>query len=241
MKYLLLILTLAFSFNASASSYDNELLKLTNAERARYNLPALILNSRLGTAAQLHAKDMATHNYFSHTGLNGSTLASRANDAGYDYRYIGENIAKGYQTPEQVVTGWMNSKGHRDNILNSNYTEVGFGYADENDTYWVQLFGHSGSSTSTPVVTTPSILDKTNALLDRIEADFSFISNTNTLVSGSGNDAVYYRMYFNYTVVLVIYHDNFFLGEYKRSNWEFTMLSSLEQANIIFCDGDCWN
>ncbi len=244
MKYLLLIITLVFTVNANASFYDNELLRLTNAERAYYGLPALTFNATLGTAAQLHAEDMAANSYLEHTGLNGSTPASRATNAGYDYLYIGENIAAGYQTPEEVVDAWMNSEGHRANILNSNYTEIGFGYAyqynDYYGSYWVQLFGQSQNTPT--VVESVSTLDKANALFNRIEYDFDFIPDTNSIVSGSGYDAVYYRMYFNYEVALVVYQETFFLGEYDYwYGWEFTALSTLEEANYIFCDGYCWD
>jgi hypothetical protein len=128
-----------------ASSYDVELLRLTNFVRQKAGLPALRLSTRLGQVALNHARDMAANNYFSHTGLNGSQSWDRAKAAGYHYSYIAENISAGHATPRKTILSWMNSPGHRKNILNPNYTEIGFGYAYSNASkykyYWVQVFG----------------------------------------------------------------------------------------------------
>jgi hypothetical protein len=145
----------AFSYTAPASQYDTELLSLTNAERQKAGLPALKLSSQLGQAAQNHAKDMAINNYFSHTGLDGSQPSERAAAVGYSYSYVGENISAGRTIPSDTIQGWMNSQGHRENILNPNYTEIGFGYAyskySQYRHYWVQVFGKSSdTSASTP-------------------------------------------------------------------------------------------
>jgi uncharacterized protein YkwD len=131
------------------NNFIQEVLDLTNAERAKEGLSALKLNSNLNLAAQNHSEDMAQQDYFSHTGVNGSSSGDRATSAGYQFSYLGENIAAGYTTPEEVVQGWMNSSGHRANILNANYQEMGLGYYYlENDTgnvnynyYWTQEFG----------------------------------------------------------------------------------------------------
>jgi len=136
---------IALSSATQASQYDAELLQLTNTERQNAGLPALTLSSQLGQAAQNHAEDMATNNYFSHDGLNGSQPWDRAKAAGYNYSYVGENIYAGLSTATAVIKGWMNSQGHRENILNPNYTEIGFGYAYNQSSdyrhYWVQVFG----------------------------------------------------------------------------------------------------
>jgi uncharacterized protein YkwD len=130
---------LIFSTTASlASIYDNELLTLTNAERQKYNLAPLTLSSQLGQAAQGHADDMANNNYFSHTGLNGSSVSDRVRATGYSYRSVGENIAAGQRSPSDVIQGWMNSTGHRANILNSGYTQIGFGYSTQSS----NTYGH---------------------------------------------------------------------------------------------------
>jgi uncharacterized protein YkwD len=126
-------------------SFETELLKLTNLERQKAGLSPLKLSPRLTRSAQSHAVDMARNNYFSHTGLNGSSMADRAKGNGYKYFALGENIAAGKATPEGTIRQWMNSSGHRANILNSKFTEIGFGYENAPNSryrhYWVQVFG----------------------------------------------------------------------------------------------------
>ncbi|SKB04306.1 CAP domain-containing protein [Aeromicrobium choanae] len=101
------------------------------------------LESRLSSAAQRHALDMATHDFFSHTGSNGSDLSDRVDAQGYDWSRLGENIAAGQQSPKQVVGAWLASPGHCRNIMGP-FTELGVGYATGDTrygTYWVQDFG----------------------------------------------------------------------------------------------------
>jgi hypothetical protein len=92
--------------------------------------------------------------------LNGSTPATRVTAAGYQYNYVGENIAAGNATPAETIAQWMNSEGHRANILNVNYTEIGFGHtyqaSSEYRHYWVQVFGRSSGSTTPVTPTTPT-------------------------------------------------------------------------------------
>ncbi len=133
------------SQNSHRGSFETELLKLTNLERQKAGLSPLKLSSQLTRAAQSHAVDMAKNNYFSHTGQNGSSMADRVKGIGYKYFAIGENIAAGKATPEGTMRQWMNSSGHRANILNSKFTEIGFGYENAPNSryrhYWVQVFG----------------------------------------------------------------------------------------------------
>ena len=135
----------------------NRVLELTNIERAKAGLKPLTLNNRLAQAAQGHSDSMAADDFFSHTGADGSDIGDRIKDSGYKYSRAGENIAAGQQTAEGVVRGWMNSPGHRANILNPNFTEIGIGYEFlENDRgsvnynhYWTQVFGTpSGNNSS---------------------------------------------------------------------------------------------
>ena len=141
----------------------NRVVELTNIERANAGLQPLTLDLQLADAAQDHSNDMAQDDFFNHTGVDGSTVGSRVTDTGYQYSTVGENIAAGQTTAEQVVEGWMNSPGHRANILNANFTEIGIGYKYlANDTgsvnlnhYWTQVFGtplsgNSGGSNSQP-------------------------------------------------------------------------------------------
>jgi len=112
--------------------------QLTNQVRAQHGLRPLSFNQRLYAAAQNHSNDMARHGFMSHQGSNGSSMSDRVRAVGYNYSSIAENVAAGYRTPEEVVRGWMNSPGHRKNILNPNLTEIGVGH-DNN--YWTQVFG----------------------------------------------------------------------------------------------------
>jgi uncharacterized protein YkwD len=107
--------------------------------------PALVLNDQLNSAAQKYATDMATYNYFSHTGRDGSQPWDRMQREGYSWRYAGENIAAGYTTARAVVDGWLRSPGHCANIMNKNYKDLGVGYAYGASStykyYWVNDFG----------------------------------------------------------------------------------------------------
>jgi uncharacterized protein YkwD len=106
-----------------------EVLRLVNVERATAGCRALTVDSRLARAANAHSADMAANNYFSHTGRNGSSVASRVEAAGYTWSRVGENIAKGQPTPAAVMQAWMNSSGHRANILNCSFRNIGIGLA----------------------------------------------------------------------------------------------------------------
>ncbi|MFD9724317.1 CAP domain-containing protein [Streptomyces sp. NPDC059072] len=115
-------------------------LSLVNQERAAAGCPALTLNAKLTRAAQDHSADMAAHGNMSHTGSDGSDPGTRITRAGYTWSSYGENVAYGYSTPEKVMEGWMNSPGHRANILNCSFKEIGIGLAQPNS-YWTQDFG----------------------------------------------------------------------------------------------------
>lgn len=123
---------------------QQQILTLVNVERKKANLQPLTLNNKLGQAAQNHTNDMVSKSYFSHTSPSGGTMTSRVNAVGYVYSTIGENIAAGSSTATATMTQWMNSPGHRANILNPKFRELGVGYAPSNDQYryyWTQVFG----------------------------------------------------------------------------------------------------
>ncbi|RMF68803.1 MAG: CAP domain-containing protein [Cyanobacteria bacterium J069] len=136
---------------AEPSGFIAEVLRLTNQFRQQNGVQALSYNNKLGNAAQGHSLNMANQDFFSHTGKDGSTIGQRVTAAGYQWSTTGENIAAGYTTPAAVVEGWINSPGHRANLLNPNYQEIGIGYYHlANDTgqvnyyhYWTQNFGRS--------------------------------------------------------------------------------------------------
>lgn len=121
-------------------SYAEQVVELVNAERVQEGLKPLSLNQSVQAAALVRAKE--TEASFSHTRPNGSNFSTALTEQGVRYRSSGENIAWGQRTPEQVMQGWMNSSGHRANILSSKYTEIGVGYyrSASGVNYWTQLF-----------------------------------------------------------------------------------------------------
>ena len=102
-------------------------------------------NELLAKASQLHAEDMAQHNYFSHSGRDDSRVAQRVERVGYRYRVTGENIAAGQASPEDAVAGWIKSPTHCANLMNPAFTEMGVAFAvareSEMGVYWTQVFG----------------------------------------------------------------------------------------------------
>lgn len=123
-------------------TYELRVLELVNEERVSRGLTPLTLSDELSSVAQAHSADMAKRNYFSHNSPEGLTPFDRIKNAGISYKSAGENIAAGQKTPEDVVESWMNSDGHRKNILNSSYREMGIGiaYGGSYGIYWTQLF-----------------------------------------------------------------------------------------------------
>jgi len=123
---------------ADTAGYAAEVARLVNAERAKAGLPALAADTALAAAAQSRAQETATS--FSHTRPDGREWHTVLAEQGITYRRAGENIAYGQKTPAEVVTGWMNSQGHRENIL-GNFTRIGVGVYEKNGVlYWAQLF-----------------------------------------------------------------------------------------------------
>jgi uncharacterized protein YkwD len=130
---------------ADQSSYVERVLDLTNAERQNAGLAPLSLSPELAESAQDYSQVLATSGCFAHTCGPVPDLVDRDAAAGYTgWSSIGENIAAGYATPQDVVAGWMASPGHRANILSPRFTEIGIGLADgaaPYGTYWTQEFG----------------------------------------------------------------------------------------------------
>lgn len=121
-----------------AESEQCQVFELVNIERNDRGEEPLEYNSALELAAQRHAEDMYENDYFSHTSQDGRDFGQRAEEAGYSGSPGGENIALGQNSAEQVMTSWMNSDGHRRNILDGNFDEIGVGF---HNNYWVQVFG----------------------------------------------------------------------------------------------------
>ncbi|POM60805.1 SCP-like extracellular protein, partial [Phytophthora palmivora] len=130
------------------SSYDDyyqQMLDAVNAERSKAGLSALCTNKKLAAAAKRHSDDMAANDFMAHDGSDGSTMSQRVTDAGYEWSAVAENVAAGQEDVASVMESWMNSEGHRANILGADYTMFGTAYAyDESTTYkhyWTQDFG----------------------------------------------------------------------------------------------------
>lgn len=117
-----------------------QVVKLVNEERAKAGLPALEYDATMAKAALVRARETETS--FSHTRPDGSSFSTALTEQGVSFRGAGENIAWGQRSPEEVMKGWMNSPGHKANILNKNYTKIGVGYYqnEKGVNYWTQLF-----------------------------------------------------------------------------------------------------
>ncbi len=137
----------------NSPTFEQQVLDLTNQERAKNGLAPLQGNAELNYAADIYAELMSQKNYFGHTGPDGSTPRNRVNTVGFDAQIVGENIARGQTTPKQVVDAWMKSPGHRANILNPRYTQIGVGF-DKN--YWVQDFGSNDTNPKSNIPTSGS-------------------------------------------------------------------------------------
>ncbi|AKF03008.1 Transporter [Sandaracinus amylolyticus] len=126
-----------------ASAIEAAELALTNAARREAGLSDLVCDEGLARAARLHSQDMCNQNYFMHDSLDGRSFVDRIDEQGVSWRTVGENIAHGYTTPEAVHTGWMNSDGHRRNILNGAFGRIGIGYVEcGGRPYWTQDFAN---------------------------------------------------------------------------------------------------
>ena len=123
--------------SGSISSLERQVVALVNQERAAYGLSPLTLSADLSDGARLKSQDMRDSRYFDHNSPTYGTPFEMMRSLGITYRAAAENIAMGYRTAEAVVNGWMNSPGHRANILSDKYTEIGVGHVDG---YWTQWF-----------------------------------------------------------------------------------------------------
>ena len=127
------------SEKAQVSSVIQQVVDLTNAERAKEGLAPLQIDSALTKSAQLKSQDMKDNNYFSHTSPTYGSPFDQMKSLGINYKSAAENIAMGQRSAEEVVQGWMNSAGHRANIMNGSYTHIGVGLSDSGY-YWTQQF-----------------------------------------------------------------------------------------------------
>lgn len=120
-------------------NYENEVIRLVNEQRVKNGLRELQADWELSRVARFKSQDMKDNNYFSHTSPVYGSPFEMIKNFGISYKSAGENIAKGQSTPQAVVNAWMNSSGHRANILNASYTKIGVGYVASGK-YWTQMF-----------------------------------------------------------------------------------------------------
>ena len=120
-------------------NYENEVIRLVNEIRVKNGMSELKSDWELSRVARFKSQDMKDNNYFSHTSPVYGSPFQMMKSFGISYKSAGENIARGQKTPETVVNAWMNSKGHRENILNSSYNTIGVGYVKSGN-YWTQMF-----------------------------------------------------------------------------------------------------
>ena len=123
----------------TATAYEKEVVRLVNEIRAQNGLKPLTYDWQLARVARYKSQDMKNNRYFAHTSPVYGTPAQMIKSFGISYRSMGENIARGQKTPQAVVDGWMNSSGHRANILSRSFTHIGVGY-EASGNYWTQLF-----------------------------------------------------------------------------------------------------
>ncbi|MEE1013757.1 MAG: SafA/ExsA family spore coat assembly protein [Clostridia bacterium] len=127
------------SVDSGVLNYESEVVRLVNEQRVKNGLSKLTEDWELSRVARYKSQDMKDNKYFSHTSPVYGSPFEMIKNFGISYRSAGENIAKGQSTPQAVVNAWMNSSGHRANILNKNYTRIGVGYVSGGN-YWTQMF-----------------------------------------------------------------------------------------------------
>lgn len=125
--------------DSNVTEFEREVIRLVNVERAKNGLKPLTENWELSRVARYKSQDMVDNRYFSHTSPTYGSPFQMIRAFGLSFRTAGENIAYGQRTPQAVVSAWMNSSGHRANILNASYTQIGVGYVASGN-YWTQMF-----------------------------------------------------------------------------------------------------
>ena len=168
--------------NDTLSDYARQVAEIVNRERISRGLKALKYSETLSQAANTRAKEIQT--YFSHTRPNGTSCFTAVTEMGVKYRYIGENIAYGQRSPEEVMNAWMNSEGHRANILNTNFEYIGIGVTERNGVYyWTQFFAASddleGNDVQTTHTQTTTIQTTSTTVTSAAETTFTAPTNRN--------------------------------------------------------------
>ncbi|MFD1067277.1 CAP domain-containing protein [Oceanobacillus locisalsi] len=125
--------------DGEVSQFEQEVVDLTNEEREKQGLEPLEIDTELSGVASEKSKDMQENNYFDHNSPSYGSPFDMMQSFDIDYNTAGENIAQGQQSPEEVVDAWMNSEGHRENIMNGDFTHIGIGHVEDGN-YWTQMF-----------------------------------------------------------------------------------------------------
>ena len=124
----------------ATSNYERKVAELVNIERQKNGLAPLTLDYAISNVARIKSKDMSDNNYFAHQSPNYGSAGDMLTQFGIKWSAWGENIAAGQRTPEEVVNEWMNSEGHRANILSPNFSKIGVGYVNNGKPHWTQMF-----------------------------------------------------------------------------------------------------
>ncbi len=179
---------------------DSDILKYTNIERVAESLKPLIANSYLDKIAGLRADDLFDNQYFEHESPDGKSATELAEELGYGYLLIGENLALGnFDNEEAIVTAWMGSPGHRANILKDRFTELGVAikqgiYKGENTIIAVQIFGLPLNSCSRPDPASKTLIDEATISIKNMQTQASqMFSNLNLIKDSPGLDKAYYN------------------------------------------------
>jgi hypothetical protein len=238
-----IIFSLLIAIPLQASQFEDELLRLVNLEREKVGLSALSLSPKLGNAAQKHAEDMATNLYFSHTGQNGSSVSDRTKAVGYESGFVGENIAAGGSTPAETMNQWMNSQGHRENILRKEYQAIGFGYSFDNTSeyehYWVQVFGNKAekSSTQPTPVTKVNPSEKSAAIFEKLETLYAEYIYPQAKTKETRN---YFLREYEDSPVSAVMIDKSVEKIWYFFNHDWHYFTTLDGANKSLCAGECF-
>lgn len=236
--------------SSNNTTFEQQVFELTNQERAKNGLSPLKANAELNYAADKYAEEMSERGVLSHTGPDGSKPWDRAEAVGYEARMMGENIAAGQRTPEQVVKGWMDSPGHRANILRFQYADIGVGFYNN---YWVQNFGSGdtnaisnipGSTFNSEIVAQSAPAPDTSTLTTTLGNIFSSDSEptpkSGSDTKGSGSDIITNQAndwllkggVHNNTLSATPRGDTFIVGEGANADWIKNLQLSDDKAVI---------
>ena len=228
-----LLLALFFTFLFKTTPFYNilgyatditiqKLYELTNNERKKYNLPPLNYNKQLAEAAYKKALDMFNKNYWAHFGPNGETPWDFILSAGYQYEYAGENLAKNFLFSENVISAWMNSKTHRENILRKEYTDIGFAVVNgilnnEPTTLVVQMFGKPISNNFAQDITGKYYVfaeeNSSNSQLSSLDKKQILANKEEKIKFNTSRFLFNFNLFFIITLMLVLIFDFYFASK----------------------------